>query len=325
MKEAEYAYASAYTRTLENKMLQKSDFEALLSASSLEEAWRILSDKGYGHGKTGQPLDTETLLKEELLFVWGEVKDACPEDAPIDIWLYRNDFHNLKAILKAVVSGAAYESLMMAPCTVPPDELYRAVAEGKIESLPEMLRGPAAEAYEFLVRDNDGRRAEIVLDKALFSVMNRAAVASQNAFLMDWADLNAALLNMKIALRGAHSGTGREFLRDAMPDCRRMDADELAGAATQGIPAVLALFRQRGFEEAAEAAGESISAFEKWCDNELIRSLQPARTKTFGFEPVWGFLVGKQFELHSVRMILSGIRGGLSAGVLRERLRDLYV
>lgn len=325
MKEADYAYASAYTRTLENKMLKKSDIEALLSASSLEEALRILSDKGYGHIKTGQSLDTDTLLKEELLYVWREVKDACPKDAPIHILLYQNDFHNLKAILKSVFSTAAYESLMMEPYTILPDEIYRAVTEGKIESLPEILREPAAKAYDILVRDNDGQLAEIVLDKALFSLMKKAANQSKNDFLIDWVDLSIALMNMKIALRGVLNGKSREFLRDSMLECKRINADALANASAQDISAVLEIFRQSGFEKAADAARESVSAFEKWCDNELIRSMQPARYKTFGFEPVLGFLVGKQFELKAVRMILSGIRSKIPAEALRERLRDLYV
>ncbi|HHW45328.1 MAG TPA: V-type ATPase subunit [Clostridiales bacterium] len=325
MKEADYAYASAYTRTLENKMLKKSDIEALLSVSSLEEALRILSDKGYEYSKTGQGIDTDTMLKEELLYIWKEVKDACPKDAPIYILLYQNDFHNLKAILKSVFSGVAYESLMMEPYTISPGEIYHAVSEGKIENLPEIIREPAANAYDILARDNDGQLAEIVLDKALFSLMYKAAVSSKNDFLMDWVDLNIALMNMKVALRGAYSGKSREFLRDSMLQCKRINADELANASAQDISNLLEVFRQSGFEEAADAARQSISAFEKWCDNELIRFIQPARYITYGFEPVFGFLVGKQFELKAVRMILSGIRSKIPAEALRERLRDLYV
>jgi len=215
--------------------------------------------------------------------------------------------------------------LMMQPYTVSPDEIYCAVAEGKIENLPEILREPAAKAYDILARDYDGQLAEIVLDKALFSLMNEAATASKNEFLIDWVDLNITVMNMKTALRGAYSKKSREFLLDSMLKCRRINIDELANASVQDVSDVLEVFKHSGFEKAADAARESVSEFEKWCDNELIRFMQPARYKTFGFEPVLGFLVGKQFELQAVRMILSGIRGGISAEVLRERLRDLYV
>ncbi len=325
MKDADYLYASAYTRTLENRMLDSSDIEALLNAPSLEDALRILSDKGYEYSRSGQGIDTDTMLKEKLLYIWKEVRDACPKDAPIHVLLYQNDFHNLKAILKAVFSGVGYEPLMLEPYTISPDEIYQAVSEGKLENLPEIVREPAQKAYEILARDNDGQLAEIVLDKALFSLMKKDAAASKSDFLMDWVDLNIAIMDMKVALRGALNGKSREFLSNAMLECGRIDADELASAAAQGVMSVLEVFRQRGFSEAADAARDSVSAFEKWCDNQLIKFVRPARFKTFGFEPVWGFLIGKQYEIRAVRMILSGIQSRVSAGALRERLRDLYV
>ena len=325
MKETEFVYASAYTRTLENKMLKKQDIEKLLSSSSLEEALRVLADKGYGNIKTGQIPDAETLLKEELAYIWREVKDACPKDAPIHILFYQNDFHNLKTILKSVFGRTAYESLMLEPYTVSPDVIHRAVTAGNIESLPDIFKSAASEAYYILARDNDGQLAEILLDKALFTLMRETAEKSKNTFLINWVDLNIAIMDMKTALRCAYSGKVTDFIRDSMLDCRLINANELASASAQGVSAVLKYFAQAGFEEAAKAARESIGAFEKWCDNELIRYLQPARYKTFGFEPIFGFLVGKQFELQSVRIILSGIRSGVPAGVLRERLRDLYV
>ena len=156
MKETEYAYAVAYTHTLENRMLTKADYEALLNISSLEEALRFLSDKGYGgNGGTERNLNAEIMLKEELSFTWSEVRKACPKDAPIHILLYQNDFHNLKTILKAVFSGADYKNLMLAPYTISPDVIHRAIAEGKPESLPDIFKNPAVQAYQILAREGE--------------------------------------------------------------------------------------------------------------------------------------------------------------------------
>ena len=325
MRDTEFAYASAYMRTLENKMLEKADFEALFNAPSFEQALRVLSDKGYGNGKKGEHIDAETLLKDELIYIWNEVKSACPKDTPIHILLYQNDFHNLKTILKSVFSGVAYEPLILEPYTVPPDTIHRAITEGKIENLPDIIKIPAEEAYHILARDEDGQLAEIILDKALFAAMREEAKQSKNTFLIDWVDLNITIMNMKIALRGVNSGKNRAFLRDSMLECKRINADELADAAIQGISAVLQIFTQSSFEESANAARESFGVFEKWCDNALIKYVRPAKQKLFGFETVFAFFIGKQFELRAVRIILSGLRGGIPAIALRERLRDNYV
>ena len=323
LKETEYVYAVAYTHTLENKMLSKADYEALLNASSFEDALRILLDKGYGNNK--DCFDLETLLKEEFAYTWNEVKNACPEDAPIDILLVQNDFHNLKTILKSVFSGAAYKPLMLEPYTVSPEVIHRVIAEGKSESLPDIFKKSASQAYRLLAREEDGQLAEIVLDKALFEHIRETAKQAENDFLIGWVDLNISLMNMKIALRGAHNGKSRAFLRDSMLESSRLGAEALADAAAGDVSAVLHVFTQSGFEEAAKAARISAGAFEKWCDNELIRYVGSARYKVFGFEPILSFLIHKQFELQTVRIILSGLRSGIPAEVLRERLRDVYV
>jgi len=277
MKDTDFVYASAYTRTLENKMLQKADFEALLSASSYEEALRFLAGKNYQ-------------VEAELAHAWEEVKYACPEGAPLHVLLYQNDFHNLKTILKAVFSDTAYEPLMLEPWTFSPDEIHRAITQGRPESLPEPFKGPAMEAYQILALDGDGQLAEIALDKALFTAMAEIAKQSKNDFLIGWVDLNIALINKKTALRAGS--------QSAMLD---------------------------GGHPLSDAPKESITTLELWCDNQLMAYLRQARQKLFGFEPIFGFLVGKQFELQAVRMILAGLRLGIPAGALRERLRDSYV
>ena len=326
MRDTDYAYAVAYTRTFENRMLQKSDYESLLAAHSFEEALHYLLDKGYG-GKLdlGHDLSLEAVLRSESTYAWGEVRGACPKNAPIDILLYQNDFHNLKAAIKSVFSGTAFGSLALEPCSVPPDEVYRAVAEGKPEFLPEIFVKPAAEARHTLAVTGDGQLAEIVLDKALFSAICEVANRSKSVFLAGWVDLNIAIMDMKIALRGAHGGKHRDFLLGSMLECKRIDVRSLSDAAVLGAADVIGVFAHSGFEGAAAAARESTAAFDRWCDNELIRYVRPVRHRIFGFEPILGFLVGKQVELQEVRIILSGLKNGIPSDAIRERLRDTYV
>ena len=328
MKETDYVYAVAYTHMLENKMLQKADYDDMLEARSLAEAQKVLLNIGYG-GNAGKErnLGAEDLLKEEMAYTWDEIRRACPKDAPLNILLYQNDFHNLKAILESFLSGVDYKPLILEPHAFSPDAIHRAVAGGKMDTLPEALKKPAMEAHRILSRDGDGEAAEILLDKALFSAMREVAEESKNVFLINLVDLNIALMNMKVAIRSTHSGKNRDFLRDSMLDCKRIDTEALVDAAIHGIgiTAVLQVFTRSGFMGAAKAATESAGAFDKYCDNELIKFLQPARNKYFGVEPIIGFLIGKQFELRNVRIILLSFQRGIPKDVLRERLRVSYV
>ncbi|MCL1796394.1 MAG: V-type ATPase subunit [Clostridia bacterium] len=344
MKDTRYAYAVAHVRALENRMLQRTDYNALLRASSLDEATRFLADKRYGEsddadayrfaarrsgeGPTGQGrgeyASPEAMLDAELMRTWNAVRAACPKGAPIELLLYQNDFHNLKTVLKTVAGGLAHEGLTLEPNAVAPAEIRRAFVEGKPEILPERFREAAVEAHRILIQEEDGQRAEIVLDKAFFNIMREDAMRTKSGFLAGWVEMSIAVMDMKTALRGAYTGKSKAFLRDAMVECGRISVEALADAAARGVSTVLQVFTHSGFEEAAAAARESTGAFEKWCDNAILRYLQPARYRAFGFEPIVAFWVGKQYELQAVRMLLSRFVSGIGAEALTERLRDSY-
>jgi len=122
LKDTHYAYAVAYMKTLENKMLTGNDYEALISAQSYDQALKLITDKGYGKGLEGD-VTIEKLLESELQKIWTEAEACLPDEAPLDILKYKNDFHNLKTILKAFLTNADWESLMLAPSLIEPEEI----------------------------------------------------------------------------------------------------------------------------------------------------------------------------------------------------------
>ena len=79
--------------------------------------------------------------------------------------------------------------------------------------------------------------------------------------------------------------------------------------------------------ELGEAAvkGGSLTAFEKGCDNAVLKTAAGARRVPFGVEVALGYLIAKEAEWTAVRIVMAGRLAGLSADAIRERLRDAYV
>lgn len=320
MREEEYAYAVAYTKTYENKMLSEKDIDALLRTKTVNEAVRILQDKGWGAEKE-TPAE---MLSAEAEKAWQIVYDACGKDAPVELLLYQNDFHNLKTILKAVMSDADWEDLMLRPSIAEPAEIYEAVRQAQFDSLPEFLQTPAKEAYELISTTRDGQLAEIYLDKALFAAMQARARAEKSSFLQRWVELNIENANLKTAVRGAIGKKSKTFLENAIIPTTAMNTDKLLQAAGEGVDAVYTVVGEM-YPEALEALQKSFDAFEKWCDNRRIFMVRQAKNQFFGVEPVLAFLIGKQAEIQTVRIILSGKQNGVPEEIIEERLRDMYV
>lgn len=55
---------------------------------------------------------------------------------------------------------------------------------------------------------------------------------------------------------------------------------------------------------------ESPSAFERYCDNQLIELIKPQKSNYFGLEPIAAYLLARENEIKTVRLILYGKRSG---------------
>ena len=69
----------------------------------------------------------------------------------------------------------------------------------------------------------------------------------------------------------------------------------------------------------------SYSAFEKWCDNHMIEAIKPQKTNPFSIGPLVGYVLGRENEIKTVRIILTCKQNGLGDDAIRERVREMYV
>lgn len=313
LKDVEYAYAVAYIKTLENKMLSRADIESLINAPGIDSAMKLLNDRGF-EGQTPQ-----LLLKNALERSWEAAYEVCPEEAPIDILMYENDFHNLKTILKAKVSDTDWSGMVLKPSVIAPELISEAVKNSDFSLLPEFIRETAAGAYKLITTTMDGQLAEIYIDKAEHIAVYERAKKEKNAFLTDWAILLATLTNMKTAFRCAVSKKSKDFTKNALVPINGAMSDSLlkADSAEDVKQVILSQF------DSADVS--SIGAFERWCDNKKLSFVRTAKGQSFGFLPILAFLVGKSFEIQTLRIILSCKQSGVDEQIIRERLRDLYV
>lgn len=307
MKDVEYVYAVSYIKTLENKMLTSSDINTLISADGIASAKRFLLE----HGWTGESV--EELLKNELENAWTRAYEVCPKEAPIDLLLYENDFHNLKTVLKASVQNEKWDNMTLSPFTVSPAEIEKAIKSKNTEELPEHLKDVTAKAYKLLTSTMDGQLAEIFVDKAFHLAVLEGAKKEKSEFLIGWAELLIELTDYKTAWRCALSQKPKDFVKNALikPKDSLMDTE---AAVIEEIK-----------KNYPDADTETIGAFEKWCDNKKLAYAKKAKAESFGFAPIMAFLIGKSFEVKAVRIILTCKGNGFGEEVIRERLRDAYV
>ena len=318
-----YAYAVGNVRAHETALLTRQDMEQLLAVRDPARLAAALQDKGFGIDGG----DTDALLTQETAKLWDYLRGVTPDFSLYDAFLYRNDYHNAKAILKGVLRNRPYAGLLLRPCTVEPALLEAAVKEKKYAPLPAHMRGAVERSYQLLAETADTQRSDAVLDAAAMAARLDAAERTRVPMLVELIRTTVFYSDVKTALRAARTRRGPEFLELALCPAAGMDLAELKKAALAGESELTGYLEQKdlyGSREAMAAYRESPSAFEKWVDDRLMGIARQGRRVTMGPEALIGYLLGKETEIKAVHILASGLRAGQPEEAVRERLRELY-
>ena len=69
----------------------------------------------------------------------------------------------------------------------------------------------------------------------------------------------------------------------------------------------------------------SLSAAQTAADNQWMERIREAKMVPYGPPPLIGYLLGSEYEVRNLRILLAGLEAGLPAATLRERMRESYV
>jgi V/A-type H+-transporting ATPase subunit C len=321
--EEQYTYAVARIRAKELTLLNKQDLEQLLSAKDYEEAVRTLADKGFGDGESFN--NTEELLSYETRKTWELIGELVKDMSVFDVFLYANDYHNLKAAVKAVITDVKPDKLFIKNGTITPEVILEAVKNRDYQLLPEHMRNVAEEAVSVLLKTRDGQECDILIDKASLGAIREAGRKSKNAMIDKYSELIVALTDIKIAVRANKVKKPLAFIKRALAPCDTINIDSLSAAAAKSAEDIYEYLSLTAYSDVVEEIKTSMSAFEKWCDNRIMAHIKQQKQNPFTIGPLAAFILARENEIKAVRIILSGKQNSLKDSSVRERLRDLYV
>lgn len=318
-----YEFSIGSVRAKENSMLTNADLAHMLSVTTSDELCRFLRDKGYGDGN-----DVEEIIENHSQKMWDYLKSVAPDFDIFAPFLYQNDIHNLKAVLKGTMVSRDYNSLLIAPNTINTDTLKKAVENRKFSLLPDWLAKPADNAYEVIAHTSDARLCDAILDKAVMNEMLLASTKLGSKFVAEYFKTTVFYNNVKIAIRSAKTGADKEFLEQALCDVEGFSKSAVINGAVKGNDALLDVLSKCSDYNCSSAIDEykkSPSAFEKFVDDKLITMAKECcKRASEGAEPLMGYLIGSEAEKKVIHIIDCGIRTKSGEEIIRERLREIY-
>lgn len=325
-----YATADMRIRAMERYLLTRERLERLLDAKSVEDALKVLSECGYAEVREPTPSALEESLFAERAKTYALLASIAPETHFLDVFRLRYDYHNLKVLIKSEATGEDADRLFIDSGRVPAAELAERYRTQKWAELPGTMGSAAAKAREVLAATADPQRCDFVLDQACYRDIRAAADASGDTFLKDYATLLVDSANLRATVRWLRQGRGPERLDSVLIEGGSVSVGTLRSLPSggEGVAAAFSGTLEKAGILGAEAVKNRavpLTAFEKCVDDTLMLYLRKAKYIPFGAPPLIGYLGAKETELSAVRTALGGRMAGVSAAMIRERLRECYV
>ena len=323
MNDLEYTYAVARIRALESSLFSGTEIERLLACSDEEQCLQLLSEKGWGDA-TGS-MDASAMLKREEEKTWEVIRDVAPDLSVFDVLSYSKLYHNLKAAIKEVCTEVENKNIFYDDCSIPGPEMLQIVRNKEFYRLPGTMGETAAEAYDTLLHTRDGQLCDIIVDRAALEAIYEAGQKAEDEIIKNYAESTVAIADIKIAVRSQKTGKSLEFMKRAMAPCNSVNVDQLSKAAVSGLDAVRDYLVGTSYAEGAAALEESPSAFERWCDNRMMETIRPQKYNSFSAGPLVAYVLARENEIKTVRIILTGKQNEFPDEAIRERIREMYV
>ena len=323
MNDLEYTYAVARIRALESSLFSGTEIERLLACSDEEQCLQLLGEKGWGDA-TGS-MDASAMLKREEEKTWEVIRDVAPDLSVFDVLSYSKLYHNLKAAIKEVCTEVENKNIFYDDCSIPGPEMLQLVRNKEFHRLPGNMGETAAEAYDTLLHTRDGQLCDIIVDRAALDAIYKAGQTAEDEIIKNYAESTVAIADIKIAVRSQKTGKSLEFMKRAMAPCNSVNVDQLSKAAVSGLDAVRDYLLGTSYAEGAAALEESPSAFERWCDNRMMETIRPQKYNSFSAGPLVAYVLARENEIKTVRIILTGKQNEFPDEAIRERIREMYV
>lgn len=325
MFDTKYTYAVARIRALETGLFTSSVIEQLLACDTEQQCLQLIQEKGWGDADT--PLNAEAILSREQEKIWETIRELGVDMSVFDVLSYPNLFHNLKAAVKDACTqeDGRTMNIYYEDTAIPADEMLEIIRSKDFSRLPENMAAAARDAYETLLHTRDGQLCDVIIDKAALEAIYEAGKAAKDSIIRDYAESVVAVADIKIAVRAQKTAKSIDFMKRAMAPCQSLNVDQLARSAVSGMDAITEYLAGTAYAEGAAAIAQSPSAFERWCDNRMMETMQSQKYEAFSVGPLVAYILARENEIKTVRIILSGKQNGFSNDSIRERVREMYV
>jgi len=319
-----YAFETGRVRALETQMLSPATLEDMTNAGSFDEANELLAGTQYALPQGPNRFAAlEKILRERRTWVRQLFETLCIDKAIVKLFRSRDDFANLRLAVRRAVSDKPIGQDYSPDGNVPPQMYEEVFQEETYERFPKYMQQAVEYSVLEYYHDKDIRRIDYAIDAFQAQYNLSQAKKLRSLFLLGLFKIQIDLTNIKTLMRVKFTDSEQRnvFLKGGFLEHERfqrsLDLDY------EAIPPIFYASPYYNIVQsgASYLANEnSFLKIEQLCDRHLLGFLKTARRITAGPQPVIAFLVMKENEIRTVRLILTAKKNNLENRLLLDRV-----
>jgi V/A-type H+-transporting ATPase subunit C len=237
----------------------------------------------------------------------------------------KDDFANLRLALRRQLTDRPIGLDYSDGGSIPADEFQQIFEQEDYAPLPEYMQEAIEEAVLAYYENKNVRDIDFALDASQARYKISMACQLESEFLEGLFRIQVDILNIKTMLRLKFT---ESELRDVFVEGGYLEIERLKHGLDVGYEAVAALFFATPYYEMVDSgvsylsANKSFLKLEANADKYLAGFLGQTQQITAGPQPVIAYLLTKEGEIRTVRLILTGKKNNLGTRLILDRIGE---
>lgn len=313
-------FIDAACKSREKFLLGSDKYARLIDCDNYSDGLKMLREYNFGKSAAENADLSDVLYAEEEDLI-AFIKEYAPKKGVHNYFLLPYDFLNAEALFKCKKLGLEEERYLTHEGVLKIDDIKNAL-DGKSSGVLEIDK--AFKEAEMLFDNEEaptGALVDTVFARNLYGAMKRLI---KDGRTLKFIEREIDLKNISVILR---SESFDEYLSMKLPYGTLTEGQEKL-LMEKNTEKILKAFKKTVFYDFLKKAfttGEnSLREYEKAVDGYNLAKLKETRYFIKGTEPYLLYVGYRKADIKNVRLILSGLRSGVSKETVKAKLRESY-
>ncbi len=319
-----YTFESAEVRAYEMQMLTRAMVLDMVNADSFESAAQTLAGTEYALGSDSQTLAAlEAVLAVRRTAIRETFAELMLDKAVVELLKSRSDFANLRLAIRRTATDRPFGADYSDDGNVSPELLERILGEDDCEPAPDYVQDAVDQAVLGYYQNKDVRQIDYVVDRVQNAYNQQRARQLKSVFLQGLFGIKADLANIRTMLRLKFADSQQ---RNVLLGGGFIELERFERGVEIGYEGLGQLFGATPYGRVVEtgasylASEKSFLKVEQECDAYLAGYLKTTMIVTAGPQPIIAYLLMKEDEIRTIRLILTAKKSGLDTKLIQDRI-----